>query len=116
MPSCAIQLLLRNDPSDSGDAKFEATSANLCQLFESGELVLGYGLLSWLSQLTACRKIESSKVNRPDLFPNSELEWLSKASYNLGLKFLKTWSPIEIFQLIQSSIKVSQPRSIPCHF
>lgn len=43
-----------------------------------------------------------------DLFSLAELDWFSRNTYNLALKFCTSWNPEQTLRLVQSCLNVSR--------
>ena len=52
------------------------------------------------------RNLRRSAAN--DLFSLAELDWFSKNTYNMALRFCTSWSPEATLRLVQSCLKVGQ--------
>ena len=90
-----------------------------------------YGILiftnrSGLSRATAAAEAKLSRLEQQHQdeqpFTINELNWFSRNSYNLALKFCTEWEPGQLLRIVQACIQVWQemilwrpPLTLPAH-
>jgi hypothetical protein len=94
----------------SGNQPGREATESLCNLFRGGKdprsLTIEFSLIHRTIALTAATKSKSQVSDVPDRFSTGEIDWFSKTSYNLALKYCTVWECSETLQMLNSCIKV----------